>query len=211
MAMFHFAATGGWFVRVSWSAMPPTRPVYEDQYETMYSSGSSLPERPERKADRTAWYALAGALVCWAILTAFFVFREGPGRVVVTSPHPAMSSVPGRVMMGSGAFNANELNEQAWDVVSSTRATESDIALALKMAERANEIAAGQDFNILDTLARAHFRAKNFDLALKFQRDAIAALRASGAEPIDEYAEFTVRLKEYEAAIPATAKDRTSS
>lgn len=149
--------------------------------------------------DRAAWYALAGAVAIWAVLTTWLVSREIP-HVTITTPRPGMAAMPTRPLHGSGFFDAAVLNQQAWDVVSASSATAEDIKLALALAERANQLADGQDHNILDTLARAHFRAKNISLALSFQRQAIEALRRSGEEPTGSNADFAARLKEYESA-----------
>jgi thiol-disulfide isomerase/thioredoxin len=89
--------------------------------------------------------------------------------------------------------DASVLNSIAWTIVDPEGDVRTpDLALALKAAERANELAEGGNWAILDTLARVHFVSGNVKEAVRLQQLAVekapnekqtAALR----KVLDEY------------------------
>ena len=87
------------------------------------------------------------------------------------------------------------LNELAWTIVSpDSQLPQKDYDLALKAADKANELSEGKDAAILDTLARAHHAKGNADLAVAFQEQAVAA-----AEDPQMKAELERTLEEYKS------------
>jgi len=73
--------------------------------------------------------------------------------------------------------NAGMLNRDAWDVVD-TALTDVDprvAKLAVEMATRANELMKEEQFQVLDTLAQAQFRAGDFAAAAASEEKAIKA------------------------------------
>lgn len=93
--------------------------------------------------------------------------------------------------------NAQALNQIAWTLVdprAGDEVSESAAKVALKAAERANDQSGGDDWMILDTLARAQFVAGQTRAALDTQRKAVEL----AGEDADE--EITERLEQYEKA-----------
>jgi tetratricopeptide (TPR) repeat protein len=88
------------------------------------------------------------------------------------------------------------LNFVAWTLVDPKNKLEGqrDLDLALKAAERANELTKGEDASTLDTLARVHFTRGDVDRAVALQRDAVAKA------PLSQKAALEKILEEYEAA-----------
>ncbi|HYB12027.1 MAG TPA: rhomboid family intramembrane serine protease [Myxococcota bacterium] len=66
------------------------------------------------------------------------------------------------------------LNNTAWMIATSKRATEEQVALAVRLAERAVEETDRQDPNLLDTLAESQFAAGRADEAVQTIDEAIA-------------------------------------
>jgi tetratricopeptide (TPR) repeat protein len=93
--------------------------------------------------------------------------------------------------------DAAQLNLVAWMIVDPDGDVEEpDLALALKAAERANELTEGASWAILDTLARVHFASGNLDEAIRFQK---LALKKAPSE--EAAAELRKTLEEYEASV----------
>jgi thiol-disulfide isomerase/thioredoxin len=69
--------------------------------------------------------------------------------------------------------NAMMQNQLAWQILTDPRFKERDLALAEKIAVRANDAAKGKDANILDTLARACFMNGKKEKAIALQEDAV--------------------------------------
>jgi thiol-disulfide isomerase/thioredoxin len=69
--------------------------------------------------------------------------------------------------------DANMLNSIAWTIVDDARVQKRDLDLAMKAAQRANELTKSQDAAILDTLARVHYEKGEFEMALKWQQEAV--------------------------------------
>lgn len=172
--------------------------------------------KPRRHFDRSVWISLGAALVIVAVLIPFFfsfrVSREVPERAVMAGaptiampempPMPDMSGIPARVGPDS---RASSLNSEAWDILDDSSATNADLRVAEAMATRANEIAKGQDANILDTLAKAKARLGKYDEAVKFQEQAVKQFESSGGMGGER--EFRQRLEQYrEEATAQTAK-----
>lgn len=84
------------------------------------------------------------------------------------------------------------LNQLAWGILTEEEFEEGrDSKLALAAARKANELAKGEDWNILDTLALAHFENGDAKQAAELQRKAIAV-----AEKDEESSEYRPQLKE---------------
>lgn len=69
--------------------------------------------------------------------------------------------------------NPGVQNELAWQILTDKNIKQRDLALAEKIAMRANDAAQGKDANILDTLARARFMQGKKDEAIALQEKAI--------------------------------------
>jgi thiol-disulfide isomerase/thioredoxin len=70
--------------------------------------------------------------------------------------------------------DAGQLNLIAWTLVDPEGDVETpDLALALKAAQRANELTDGKNYAILDTLARVHFANGNLEEAIRLQQRAV--------------------------------------
>jgi thiol-disulfide isomerase/thioredoxin len=88
--------------------------------------------------------------------------------------------------------NASAQNELAWKMLTDTNIKERNLALAEKIAMRANDAAQGKDANILDTLARARFMQGKKDDAIALQEKAIKMAesdeqKSSLQKSLDEY------------------------
>lgn len=120
---------------------------------------------------------------------------------------------PDRARQGVLAFSeaawdsAAGLNQMAWAIADQADLRHRPLDLALRMAERANELADGKDASILDTLARVHFElaepagprtAAHLALAWHFQRQAVllapeGELRDPLQQALDRYAKAAGR------------------
>jgi thiol-disulfide isomerase/thioredoxin len=88
--------------------------------------------------------------------------------------------------------NSGLQNELAWQILTDRRIKQRDLALAEKLAVRADEAAQSKDPNILDTLARASFMQGKKDEAIALQEKAINMApsdeqKASLKKSLDEY------------------------
>jgi thiol-disulfide isomerase/thioredoxin len=96
--------------------------------------------------------------------------------------------------------NAAALNELAWSIVApeAPKANASAVKLALKAAQRADELAQGKDPGIADTLARAYFEAGSPAKALAAQERAV---RLAKGTPVENDPGVKQRLEQYRKAI----------
>lgn len=71
--------------------------------------------------------------------------------------------------------NASVLNSMAWTIMDAPTLGRRDLALAKRMAERANTLSGGKDPGMMDTYARALFETGDVENAVKVQTAAVAA------------------------------------
>jgi thiol-disulfide isomerase/thioredoxin len=93
--------------------------------------------------------------------------------------------------------DSNGLNTIAWTIVDPENAgvEKKDLKLALKAAERANQLTKGKDAYILDTLAKVYFDSGDHKKAIELQEQAVKLV-----DPADANAgEIKTRLDEYKA------------
>ncbi len=90
--------------------------------------------------------------------------------------------------------NAFMLNRLAWFIADEGGIKTRDLKLALKAAERANELTEGKDAAILDTVARVYYESGDFASAIKWQKKAVKHAEDS---PFEEQIKET--LEKYEA------------
>jgi len=83
--------------------------------------------------------------------------------------------------------NAMLQNQLAWTIVSSKELEKRDLALAEKIAKRANKAAKGKDLNILDTLARAQFMNGKKSQAIETEQKAV---ELADGEMKDQFKKF---------------------
>jgi thiol-disulfide isomerase/thioredoxin len=109
-----------------------------------------------------------------------------------------------KLVEGACKDDAGALNNIAWSLVdpdSKLPAARRDARLAVRAAERANELTKGEDPAILDTLAKACFDSGDPARALELQEKAVR--RAKDANP-----DMTDRLEQYRKAVREKAKDK---
>ncbi len=92
--------------------------------------------------------------------------------------------------------SAGELNQVAWKIVDDATVKNRDFDLAMKAAQRANELTEQKDAALLDTLARIYYETGDVKSALKWQR--LAAQNLTGNEPFAD--DVRNALKKYEQA-----------
>jgi tetratricopeptide (TPR) repeat protein len=89
--------------------------------------------------------------------------------------------------------NAIIQNNLAWNLTMAKGNTEPDLALADKLATRANDASGGKDPSILDTLARVKFLLEKRDEAIQLQEKAVSLagedLRAQLEKTLGSYRE----------------------
>ncbi len=90
--------------------------------------------------------------------------------------------------------DATVLNSVAWFMVDDDWVQNADLDLAMKAADRANELTNESSAAILDTVARVHFEQGRLQQALKWQRKAVDALPANPQSG----SEIRVWLEKYE-------------
>jgi len=88
--------------------------------------------------------------------------------------------------------DAMRQNKLAWQILTDKNIKQRDLALAEKIAVRANDAAKGKDANIIDTLARARFMQGKKDEAIALQEKAINMAeddqqKANLQKSLDEY------------------------
>lgn len=97
------------------------------------------------------------------------------------------------VLSGVGKDHPGVLNQMAWSIVDPESTVENrDLDLALKMAERANELTRNADPGILDTVARVHFTKGDIQKAIELQTRAVE-LEPKLEKTLIEYKEALAR------------------
>jgi hypothetical protein len=91
--------------------------------------------------------------------------------------------------------DAKVLNNLAWELLTESSYQNQFNELALKLAERANELAEFGNWTFLDTLALATFKAGRTEEAVQLQKKAIQLSKGQAAE------ELKGRLSQFEAAL----------
>ena len=96
--------------------------------------------------------------------------------------------------------DAGALNQLAWMIVApeAPKADAKAVKLALKAAQRADELAQGKDPGIADTLARAYFDAGKPAKALETQERAV---RLAKGTPVANDPGVRERLEQYRKAV----------
>lgn len=92
--------------------------------------------------------------------------------------------------------DAITLNNIAWAIATDPGLELRDLALALKLAQRAYEVSKGEEAFIIDTLARVHFDRGDIDRAIELQTEAVKKAK-DGRE-----ADYQQTLDRYKAAKP---------
>ncbi len=98
--------------------------------------------------------------------------------------------------------DAMNLNYLAWTIVEAKAPVKNpDLDVALRLAERANELTNGKDGFIMDTLAFVHFKKGNVKKAIELQTKALELVKtmSGGADP-SIVKEMTDRMEEYKKA-----------
>jgi len=97
--------------------------------------------------------------------------------------------------------DAMSLNQISWMMLGEDMPLKtSDYDTAIKIAERANEVAKGENAMVLDTLALAYFKAKKVDLAISTQEKAVAKLDKTPGMTDDIRDEIKGRLEKFKKA-----------
>jgi Flp pilus assembly protein TadD len=92
------------------------------------------------------------------------------------------------------------LNQAAWVLATSPKASLRNSAEAIQFAQRARQLTAGREPAVLDTLAAAYAEAGRFPEAVESARQALALARQQGKRPLAEALQG--RLALYEARTP---------
>jgi tetratricopeptide (TPR) repeat protein len=95
---------------------------------------------------------------------------------------------------------ADAANDLAWELATSPEAGLRDGTRAVSLARHADELAHGQDVDILDTVAAACAEDRRFDDAIQAAQKAIALSRATGRS--EELAQLNSELRLYQAGQP---------
>jgi thiol-disulfide isomerase/thioredoxin len=104
-----------------------------------------------------------------------------------------------KLVGGALKDNAPGLNMIAWTIVDPDAKYETrDLKLALKAAQRANELTKGAEPNVLDTLAKVYFESGDAAKAVEIQTKALELVKGTRAEK-----EFQGRLDTYKSGKPA--------
>lgn len=107
------------------------------------------------------------------------------------------------VSLSEGVYKDDEmaLNQIAWTMVDEESPLKTrNPQAAIKIAERANELAKGENSMILDTLALAYFTDKKIDLAIATQEKAIAKLDKTEGITDEIRKELKDRLEKFKKA-----------
>lgn len=92
--------------------------------------------------------------------------------------------------------SAQALNQLAWSIVDDKAPVKSpDYEVAVAIAEKANEVAKGEDPMIMDTLAYAYFKKGDTDKAIETQEKAVKLLDEKKGYPADAVKEIKERLE----------------
>jgi Flp pilus assembly protein TadD len=100
----------------------------------------------------------------------------------------------------TGPDNPEVQNNLAWLLATCPEASLRNGDEAVRLAQRANELAGGNNPVVLRTLAAAFAEAGRFDGARRSAQKAIALARAAGRQ--DLAGQLSVELKRYEAGLP---------
>lgn len=93
--------------------------------------------------------------------------------LLVHMDQPKQAYTLGNTMVRQNWDNAQFLNQFAWFIVDSPDVETRDLDLAMKAANRANELTNEEDAAILDTVARVYYEKGDMRNALKWQRKAV--------------------------------------
>lgn len=88
--------------------------------------------------------------------------------------------------------DAKALNLLAWEIATAP-AADRDMDLALKAAERADELTKGEDPSVIDTVAKVHFERGDVAKAIELQKKAVSLAKEPALK-----ADLQSRLEEYE-------------
>ncbi len=119
-------------------------------------------------------------------------------NVMLQSDEAAAYKWAEKMLDGPAKDNPNALNSLAWSIVddeSPIKLKSPNYKLAVKIAERANELAKAEDPFILDTLAYAQFKNGQVDKALENQKKAVKIAESQGDFPADTLKELRDRLE----------------
>lgn len=101
---------------------------------------------------------------------------------------------------GMAKDSARTLNAIAWTIVDpEVELEERDLELALRAAQRANELTQGEEPSILDTLAKIRFDMGQIERAIELQEKALELAKDAGY-PTEVRQEFEERLQTYRDA-----------
>lgn len=106
---------------------------------------------------------------------------------------PSKAYAYGEELIEGAWDNPMALNAVAWFVVDSPTVKTRNADFALRAADRANELTKGEDPEILDTVARAHYEKGDLKKAVEIQKKAV---EHAGEGPMAE--ELSAVLKKYE-------------
>jgi tetratricopeptide (TPR) repeat protein len=90
--------------------------------------------------------------------------------------------------------DAMNLNEMAWRIMTEDGIEQRDMALAFKAASRSNDLTKGENWQVLDTLARAYFEKGDFAKAVELQSKAVEKCDQDDAK--EEMTETLTKYKE---------------
>lgn len=93
------------------------------------------------------------------------------------------------------ADDAGLHNAIAWTILDTPSVEKRDVALALRLAHKADDMTKHENSAILDTLARAYFEQKNVARAVEIQALAVEKADGAGKLKLDE------RLRKYKEAV----------
>ena len=104
--------------------------------------------------------------------------------------------------------SAHHFNHYAWELLTSEVRELQDPQTALRYARKANELAAGKDPGILDTLALAQFRTDEPEEAVQTQKRALQLLPPPEPGRRDDVREeMGTRLNEFQNALKEQAEE----
>lgn len=92
-----------------------------------------------------------------------------------------------------------DVNDIAWTILDTEGLKNRDLDVALALAEKANDMAHGQDGAILDTLARAHFEKGDLDKAVDLQTKAVEKIGDDNEVTDDIKEQMKATLEKYKA------------
>lgn len=105
---------------------------------------------------------------------------------------------------GPFAEDAQGLNRIAWTILDDEGVEQRDIPFALKLAKKANKVAKGENYAVLDTLARAFYDSGDLEKAVKTQTKAVK--KAEGRVKAQLTQTLTKYRKESETGTPKESK-----